>query len=113
MRPNSRNTILFAGFQAAGTRGAAMVSGANAIKLHGEYIPVRAEVANLSMLSAHADADEIMRWLSNFEKPPRMTFITHGEPTASDVLRLRIQDQLRWSCKIPEHLERVDLAFRN
>ncbi|WP_445504387.1 MBL fold metallo-hydrolase RNA specificity domain-containing protein [Microvirga sp. G4-2] len=108
--PDPRNTILFAGFQAVGTRGAAMVAGAGTIKIHGAYIPVRAEVQNLSMLSAHADADEILRWLRNFRQPPRMTFITHGEPSASDALRLRIQDELGWPCTVPEHLERADLT---
>jgi metallo-beta-lactamase family protein len=107
--PNPRNTILFAGFQAAGTRGAAMVAGADSIKLHGEYVPVRAEVENLTMLSAHADADEIMRWLRNFERPPRKTFVTHGEPTASDALRRRIQDELGWDCSVPEFMETAAL----
>lgn len=106
--PNS--TILFTGFQAAGTRGAAMMAGVESVKIHGEYIPVRAETVNLSALSAHADADEILRWLRGFERPPRMTFITHGEPTASDVLRRRIEEDLGWPCKIPEHLEKVELA---
>ena len=107
--PDPRSTILFAGFQAAGTRGAAMVGGAESVKIHGEYIPVRAEVANLPMLSAHADADEILRWLRNFRRPPRMTFVTHGEPTASDVLRRRIQDELAWQATAPEHLEKASL----
>jgi metallo-beta-lactamase family protein len=108
--PDPRNTILFSGFQAAGTRGAAMLSGADSIKIHGEYVPVRAEIASLPMLSAHADANEIIRWLSGFERVPRMTYITHGEPTASDVLRRRIQDELGWTCQVPEHLERAALA---
>jgi metallo-beta-lactamase family protein len=108
--PDPRSTILFAGFQAAGSRGSAMVSGATTIKIHGEYIPVRAEVDNLPMLSAHADADEIMKWLGNFRSPPRTSFITHGEPTASDALRRRIQDELGWTCKVPEQLERAELA---
>jgi metallo-beta-lactamase family protein len=107
--PNPRNTILFAGFQAAGTRGAAMVAGAESIKLHGEYVPVRAEVENLTMLSAHADADGIMRWLRNFERPPRKTFVTHGEPTASDALRRRIQDELGWDCRVAEFMESAAL----
>lgn len=107
--PDRRNTILFSGFQAAGTRGADMVNGADRIKIHGEYIPVRAEVANLPMLSAHADADEIVKWLGGFRRPPRMTFISHGEPEASDALRRRIQDELGWPCRVPEHLERAVL----
>jgi metallo-beta-lactamase family protein len=108
--PDSKNTILFAGFQAAGTRGAAMTEGAEAVKIHGEYIPVRAEIANLSMLSAHADADEILRWLRGFQQPPRMTFVTHGEPTASDVLRHRIEEELGWPCRVPDYLEKVELT---
>jgi metallo-beta-lactamase family protein len=62
------------------------------------------------MLSAHADADEILRWLRGFREPPRRTFITHGEPTAADVLRARIQDELGWNCRVPEHLEKVELV---
>lgn len=108
--PDRRNTILFSGFQAAGTRGAAMLGGAETIKIHGEYIPIRADVLNLPMLSAHADAEEILQWLRGFRRPPRMTFITHGEPTAADVLRRRIQDELGWACTVPEQLAKVPLA---
>jgi metallo-beta-lactamase family protein len=107
--PDPRNAIVFTGFQAAGTRGALMVAGAQTIKIHGAYLPVRAEVSNLTMMSAHADVDEIMRWLRNIKRPPRMTFVTHGEPSASDALRLRIQDELGWKCRAPEQLERVSL----
>jgi metallo-beta-lactamase family protein len=108
--PDPRNTILFSGFQAAGTRGASMVAGAETIKMHGEYVPVRAEVENLTMLSAHADADGIMRWLRNFTQPPRMTFVTHGEPTAADTLRRRIKDELGWRAATPEQMECVKLT---
>lgn len=107
--PDARNLILFAGYQAAGTRGASLVAGAETIKIFGEYIQVRAQVANLDMLSAHADADEIMRWLHNFHRPPRMTFIVHGEPCAADALRLRIQDELGWRCRTPEYGDTVEL----
>lgn len=108
--PDPNSTILFAGFQAAGTRGAAMLAGATSIKIHGSYIPVKARIENLSMLSAHADADGLMRWLRNFKKPPRLTFVVHGEPVASDTLRRRIQDELRWSCVVPEHMQRATLT---
>ncbi len=108
--PNAKNTIFFAGFQAGGTRGAAMVGGADRIKIHGEYVPVRAEVKNLEMLSAHADADEIMRWLKGFKSPPRTTFITHGEPSASDALRHRIKEELGWTCVVPDHGQEVELS---
>jgi metallo-beta-lactamase family protein len=107
--PDARNTILFAGFQAGGTRGAAMTTGAQQIKIHGQYIPVRAEVANLSALSAHADATEILSWLGHFEAPPRRTFIVHGEPAASDALRHRIEEELGWPCEVAEHHQTVQL----
>jgi metallo-beta-lactamase family protein len=102
---DNRNTILFAGFQAGGTRGAAMLEGADQIKIHGEYHPVRAEVANLHMLSAHADADEIMTWLEGFEAPPKKTFIVHGEPRAADTLRHRIEEEKGWTVIVAEHNE--------
>lgn len=104
-----RNTILFAGFQAVGTRGAAMLDGARSVKIHGEYVPVRAELDNLSMLSAHADADEILRWLRGFTRPPKETYIVHGEPAAADALRLRIKDELGWRCRAVEQGEAVEL----
>ena len=108
--PDRRNTILFAGFQAAGTRGAAMLAGAETVRIHGGFVPVRAEVQNLSMFSAHADADEILRWLRGFRVPPRRTFISHGEPEASEALQGRLRQELGWSSAIPEHLQRVDLS---
>lgn len=107
---DARHTILFAGFQAVGTRGAAMLDGSASIKIHGDYVPVRAEVKNLSMLSAHADADEIMRWLGGFHRPPKHTFIVHGEPAAADALRLRIQDELGWVCHVAEQNEAAVLT---
>lgn len=100
---DSRNTILFAGYQAGGTRGAAMIAGAQEIKIHGSYIPVRAEVDHLDMLSAHADSAEIMNWLSHFHEAPRQTFIVHGEAEASDALRHRVEEKLGWKCSVPEY----------
>ncbi len=108
--PDPRNTILFTGFQAAGTRGAAMIAGAPSVKIHGQEVQIRARVRNLDALSAHADADEIMAWLGNFEVPPKMTFVTHGEPIASDALRRRIQGELGWSCSVPDLGERAVLS---
>jgi len=104
-----KNTILFAGFQASGTRGARIVAGEEKIKIHGAYIPVLAEVHNLEMLSAHADRAEIMDWLGGFKKPPRQTFITHGEPAAADGLRSCIEEGFGWSCRVPSLGERVSL----
>jgi len=106
---NRKNTILFAGFQASGTRGARIVAGEERIKIHGAYIPILAEVHNLEMLSAHADCVEIMDWLGGFKKPPRRTFITHGEPAAADGLRRRIEEDLGWACRVPSLGEKVAL----
>jgi metallo-beta-lactamase family protein len=103
------NLILFAGFQAGGTRGAAMTAGADSIKMHGRYIPVRAKVQNLQMLSAHADSNEIMAWLGHFRAPPKMTFITHGEPAAADALRHRIAEELGWACTVPDYRDEAEL----
>jgi metallo-beta-lactamase family protein len=86
-----------------------MVSGAQTIKIFGEYIPVRARVQNLDMLSAHADADEIMSWLGHFHRPPRTTFITHGEPDAADALRRRIEEELKWNCVVPGYRDEAVL----
>jgi len=108
--PDPRSAIVFAGFQAGGTRGAAMVAGAESVKIHGAYVPVKAEVHNLAMLSAHADCDELMRWLRGFQKPPRRTFVTHGEPTGSDALRHRIEEELHWACEVPELHEKAVLS---
>lgn len=107
--PDRRNTVLLAGFQAGGTRGAALRDGAKEIKIFGDYVPVRAEVANLEMFSAHADADELMRWMGGFVSAPKATYVTHGEPDASDALRQRIDDELGWKATVPDHLQRVEL----
>ena len=88
-----------------------MVAGADTIKIHGAYVPVRAEVANLAMLSAHADADEILRWLRRFRSAAAPTFITHGEPAAADALRLRIEEELGWACMVPEHGQKAELVM--
>lgn len=99
--PDRRNTIVISGFQAAGTRGRALADGARELKIHGQWVPMQAEVADLPMLSAHADADEILRWLGGFERPPRETFIVHGEASASEALRVRIDRDLGWQASVP------------
>jgi metallo-beta-lactamase family protein len=107
--PDPKNTILFAGYQAAGTRGASLVGGAPSIKIFGEYVPVRARVANLDMLSAHADRTQLLDWVGTMPSPPRQVFITHGEPVAADALRLGIEERLGWPCSVPEYLDVVEL----
>ncbi len=105
-----RSAVVFAGFQAAGTRGAQLVAGARTVKIHGEHVPVRAEVHNLGMLSAHAGQSEIMGWLRRAPRPPaKGVIVVHGEPVASDALRARIEEELGWPCRVPFLGERVDL----
>ena len=110
LAPNPKNLILFVGFQAAGTRGEAIMDGAEEIKIHGTKFPVNAEVKLIDTLSAHADADEILGWLRKFSHPPKMTFITHGEPLAAEALRKRIEEDLHWQCEVPDYLETFELA---
>jgi len=92
--PDERNLILFAGYQVAGTRGAAMLAGADTIKIHGEWIPVRAGVAQLQGLSAHADGDQLVAWLRTAAAPPAQVFVTHGEPAAAESLALQVRREL-------------------
>lgn len=106
--PDPRNLLLFAGFQAAGTRGATIAAGVPAVKIHGEYVRIRAEVVCMDSLSAHADGAEILAWLRGFARPPKRTFITHGEPAAADELRRRVQE-MRWECEVPEYRETTTL----
>ena len=77
-----------------------MLQGAEEIKIHGQWVPVRATVEELSMLSAHADANELMRWLSGFQRPPARVFIVHGEDDASEALRIRIDRELGWNATV-------------
>lgn len=107
---NPNNTVLFMGFQAAGTRGEAMRSGADRIKIHGEYFPVRAEIASIDSLSAHADYRELLDWLKNMKTPPKKTFIVHGEPSAQDSFRRLIEDELKWAVEIPSYKDTVTLT---
>jgi metallo-beta-lactamase family protein len=87
-----------------------MLDGAESIKIHGEYVPIHADVELISNLSAHADYSEIIEWLSGIEAPPKMTFITHGEPVAADAMRLHIEELLQWAVDVPEYLEKVTLT---
>lgn len=101
LAPDHRNTILFTGFQAAGTRGEALMGGAREVKVFGAMVPVRAEVATLDTLSAHADADELVVWLASAGHAPRAASVVHGEPSAADALRRRLADELGWRARVP------------
>ncbi len=108
--PDANNLILFAGYQAGGTRGAAMVAGAASVKIHGEYVPIRADVAQLLSASSHADGDELLAWMRSSPKAPKHVFITHGEPSAADALRHRVEEELGWSCEVPDYLGEFELT---
>ena len=109
--PDPRNCIVLAGFQAGGTRGAALLAGADSIKIHGQYVAVRAEIAMLSNLSAHADYAEILAWMRQMPRPPSRCFVTHGEPAAADALRLRIEEELHWNVSVPDFRDCIDLEL--
>ena len=109
LAPGARHHIVFPGFQVGGSRGAKMVEGAREIKLHGEYVPVNAQVSHLEGFSGHADADGLMAWLRALDRAPEQVFVVHGEPAASDALRSRIQDELGWKVRVPQHGETVTL----
>lgn len=104
-----RHTILLAGFQAAGTRGRALQQGATEIKIHGDWTPINAEVADLPGLSAHADADELVKWLKEFHKAPQRVFIVHGEPQAAETFRSRIDRELAWDATVPRQNQTFQL----
>ena len=109
MLPDPRNTVVLAGYQAVGTRGRDLLDGVTAVKIHGRYVPVRAEVADVSTFSVHADAMEIVSWLGTAVTPPDVCFVVHGEPTASSALRHEIGDKLGWTSVVPRLGERVRL----
>lgn len=124
--PDERNIVLFVGFQALGTRGRRMLEGEEVVKLFGEMVPIRAKIQQLTTFSAHADANEILRWLktssntsigtprgapsySSTSYSPSKVFITHGEPDASEALASRIKEELGWNTVVPKYLEEVEL----
>lgn len=108
--PDHRNTILFAGFQAPGTRGDRIVRGEAEVKMLGQMVPIRAEVHNLQMMSAHADQAEMLAWLRGFRAPPQHTFVTHGGADASAALAQKITEEFGWGCLVPAHEESVMLG---
>ncbi len=110
LAPESRNAIVFAGFQAGGTRGARIVAGERSIRIHGEDVAVNAEVISLPGMSAHADAQQIVQWLKTAPKPPRGIYLNHGEPAPADALRQRIERELGWSATVPRLGQSVEIA---
>jgi metallo-beta-lactamase family protein len=106
--PDPRNSLLFVGFQAAGTRGASIVGGADSVKIHGAHVPIRAEVASVDALSAHADRAELLAWIGALPAAPQRVYVTHGEPVAADALRQAIEERHRWPCTVPEYRDTVE-----
>jgi metallo-beta-lactamase family protein len=108
--PDARNTVLFAGYQAAGTRGRQLKDGAKFTRIHGQDVVVRAEIQALDSMSAHADSNEIMQWLGHFKTPPKLTCLVHGETGPMDALKARIERELKWNVKTPMPAERMDVS---
>jgi len=109
--PDPRNTVLFVGFQAAGTRGRQLIDGAKQVKIFGQQVPVHAKIEKIDAMSSHADAGEIVRWLRTFPRAPKATYLVHGEPVAQDALKARITKELGWNVEIPSHGQKVDLPL--
>jgi metallo-beta-lactamase family protein len=107
--PDARNAILLAGFQAQGTRGRALEEGAKTLRMFGRDVPIAAEVINLRQFSAHAGKSELIRWLTGLPAPPRQTYLTHGEPSASAALKAAIESTFKWRVALPAYLQTVDL----
>jgi len=107
--PDPRNAVLLVGFQTAGTRGEALASGAEYVKIHGEYVRVEAEILRLDGMSAHADSEELLAWMSQLTRAPRRTYVVHGEPAPADALRRAIRDRLGWRAVAPTDGMTVEL----
>ena len=110
LAPDRKNVILLAGFQAEGTRGRALEEGAKMLRIQGEDVPIAAEVINLRQFSAHAGQSELIRWLTGLPSPPRVTYLTHGEPQASAALKAKIESAFGWRVALPQYLQTVDLS---
>ncbi len=106
--PDHRNTILFVGFQAAGTRGRLIQAG-QPVKMYGHYVKPRARIETLEHLSGHADYGEILGWLHKFHQPPGKTFLVHGEPKAAESLRQKVAQELQWDVSVGSYLQKVQL----
>jgi metallo-beta-lactamase family protein len=107
--PDSRSAVLLVGYQAAATLGRALQDGAQFVRIHGQEVPVRAEIVVLDQLSAHAGRSELLRWLSGFTAPPRQTFLVHGEPSGLEGLRAGIASRFHWPVVVPAYLQSFDL----
>ncbi|ETO93476.1 MBL fold metallo-hydrolase RNA specificity domain-containing protein [Legionella oakridgensis] len=107
--PDNKSTILLAGYQAGGTRGARLMAGERELKIHGQLIPVRAKVEILNSASAHADYQELLDWLKHFKRPPKKVFITHGEIKSAQSFKEKVEKQFGWHCSVPSYLQSENL----
>jgi metallo-beta-lactamase family protein len=105
-----RNTVMFVGFQAAGTRGRLLVDGGKIVRIKGRDVQVAAGIEHIDSMSAHADVGEILRWLGGFTRPPSMTYLVHGEPPALEALRSRIASEKQWPVHVAGDGERVEVS---
>jgi metallo-beta-lactamase family protein len=107
--PDPKNLVLFIGFQAPGTRGAIIKSGAPEVKIFGEFVTIRAQIATLEQFSDHADTPELLQWLRTFKNQPSVTYLVHGEPSASSQLRDAMKKELGWNVQVAEYMQKVDV----
>jgi metallo-beta-lactamase family protein len=107
--PDSRSAVLLVGYEAEGTGGRALADGAQYLRIHGQEVPVRAEIVKIDQLSAHAGRSELLRWLSGITGPPRQTFLVHGEPNALESFHGAITSKFSWPVTVPEYLQAFDL----
>lgn len=107
--PDARNTVLFAGYQSVGTRGRQLKEGVKFTRIHGEDIPVNARIESIDSISAHADSNEVLQWLKSFKKAPSLLCLVHGEPGPMDALKLRVESELKWTVKTPNHRETITI----
>jgi metallo-beta-lactamase family protein len=108
--PDSRSAVLLVGYEAEGTGGRALADGAQYLRIHGQEVPVRAEIVKIDQLSAHAGRSELLRWLSGITVPPRQTFLVHGEPSALDSFHGAIINRFHWPVTVPQYLQSIDLG---
>src|SRR5690606_2320201 len=107
--PNEKDSIIFVGYQAAGTRGRKLSDGDKSIRIYGAEVEVKAAIHYIEGLSAHADQSELLEWADAFTTKPKLTFIVHGEPEASETLAQLLRERLEWNAVVPEYLESFEL----
>jgi len=107
---NPKNTVMFVGYQAAGTTGRRISDGEKQVKILGQWVPVRCKLEKIGGFSAHADWKEVVRWLEGMPAPPKRVFITHGEPEAATAMAAHLSERFGWTIEVPQYGEKFDLA---